>query len=653
MLEPLVNGWLAKIKRAEELKRDEFGKQAEECMKFFCGPYTAMYGSRRSPGNTDDDFNLDGGADEIPAPSFRVSINKAAEVVQLFGPVMYQRNPDRKVTPRHVWAPPPEMFGSAQDPMAQQQAIAFKMQADLARSQDLARAQLLQQYLNETPTENKLHEESRMVVDEALIKGMGCWWTEKVELPTGKRIIGSFHDSVDNLVLDPDAKKRSDVMWVARRCSHPVWEVEREYNLPPGSVKGNAESANRLAATAGNGDEDYKRLQGVTNDILVYYKVYSKMGIGGRMKGVLDHNATWKEELDETFGDHCFIVVAPGVPHPLNLPPQLIEQGDPEALQQATDWPVPFWLFNEWPVTTLEFHRVPNRLWPMSHLTPGIGELKFLNWIYSMLANKIRICSRDFFAILKSASNELKETIKHGPDYSVIEVESTQSEIDKVVKFLQHPDFNPEIYKVADRMMELFEKRTGLTDLVYGETTQQMRSAEEARVKNSATSVRPEDMAQQVEDAASALARKEMAAARWLLTAEDVQPILGPMGAYFWQQLVTTSDPAEVFSQYEARIEQGTTRRPDKNRDVSNYKDAMQVLGPILQQYMMASGDTGPLNALIAGWGQSIDLDNTEKFLLSPPAPPPVVGPPGSPAPGGSPSTGAGAGAGRGGPPGK
>jgi hypothetical protein len=48
------------------------------------------------------------------------------------------------------------------------------------------------------------------------------------------------------------------------------------------------------------------------------------------------------------------------------------------------------------------FHDVPNDPWPMSHLAPGMGELKFLNWAYSFIAGKIRIECRDFIAILKS-----------------------------------------------------------------------------------------------------------------------------------------------------------------------------------------------------------------------------------------------------------
>jgi hypothetical protein len=40
-LKPLVTGWLQKSQLAEELKKKEFGDDAEECLRFFNGPYSS------------------------------------------------------------------------------------------------------------------------------------------------------------------------------------------------------------------------------------------------------------------------------------------------------------------------------------------------------------------------------------------------------------------------------------------------------------------------------------------------------------------------------------------------------------------------------------------------------------------------------------
>jgi hypothetical protein len=106
------------------------------------------------------------------------------------------------------------------------------------RGRDLTVARLFEELLNYTPAETNLRDESRLVVDEALIKGMGVWWTELCEMPSGLRTVGSFFDTVDNLFLDPDATRWEDCAWYVRRCIHPTWQIEREYGLEPGTHQG-------------------------------------------------------------------------------------------------------------------------------------------------------------------------------------------------------------------------------------------------------------------------------------------------------------------------------------------------------------------------------------------------------------------------------
>ncbi len=141
-------------------------------------------------------------------------------------------------------------------------------------------------------------------------------------------------------------------------------------------------------------------------------------------------------------------------------------------------------------------------------------------------------------------------------------------------------------------------------------------------------------MANRVEDAMSELARKEALAIRWHLVGADVAPIMGPVAAQFWDQLVVPSDPSEIMHQLEYRIEAGSAKKPNKDRDAANMQTAMQTLLPVFQQYMMATGDTTAINQLLADWAKSIDLP-AEKYMLKPPPPP--APPAGPPAPGGAP----------------
>src|SRR5436305_5675000 len=200
-LRPIVAQWMEKIRLALEYKKAKFGEDAEECMAFFNGPYDFMYAKKYSGSSRGFLSNDEGEGGDMPAPSFQMTVNKATEVVQLFGPVLYHRNPNRQVNPRDLPQLPPTVFGNIADPVAQMMMQQAVLQNTQMKTADYARASLLQFYLNYTPTELDLKTHSRRAIDEALIKGMGVLWTELYQ-PKGAnfKLVGSFHDTVDNLV---------------------------------------------------------------------------------------------------------------------------------------------------------------------------------------------------------------------------------------------------------------------------------------------------------------------------------------------------------------------------------------------------------------------------------------------------------------------
>ncbi len=635
-MRPVVGQWVQKLRLAWESKKREFQDDADECARYFDGPYNWRFAPWK--GGRGGSFACGSGPEEqdLPGPSTQMTINKTAELVQLFGPALYHRNPVRKATPRHVVGPPPELYGDPNDPQAQAAFSQDQRASTAMRAEDAVRGDLYERYLNFTPTALDLKTESRWAITEALIKGMGCLWTRTHEPPGGAMSwAGTFYDSVDNLQMDPDASNIRDIKWMARRRVRPVWEVERERGLPAGSLKAHAgmESYSAQASVNNDPEGDYRRKQGRTADLIVYHEIYSKMGLGGRLAG---HAPDQAEALDQA-GDYCYLEVCENCPYPLNLPPPHGDaltdpEADPASAERARSmlaWPTPFWAGGQWPMTPIAFHWKPGKLWPMSHMKPGLGELAFLNWAWSFLASKVRRSSRDFIAIAKSAAVDLKDRIKHGPDYTIIEVEQIMGSIDSVVKFLQHPNFNSEIYQVIQGVTDNFEKRVGLTELVYGMSGRQLRSAQEAQLKSDAVNVRPDDMANTVEDAMTDLARKEAFCARWHLRDADVRPVLGPIGAGLWEQLIVPSDPSFVLYSLDVRIEANSARKPNKAREEENMRDAVQNLFQPLYAYAQQTGDVGPVNALIEDWAKSKDLDAGKYRLQAPPPPPAPASTPG------------------------
>jgi hypothetical protein len=653
-LRPIVRGWLDKIDLALKHKKP-FQDDAEEAMSFYDGDNAWMFRNEYTRGEK-------GFVKGIAPPAFRMTVNRVWEAVRLFGSVIHHRNPTRNVTPRQYPIISPQMLGIFPQPptpqmgpdgqpvigpdgqpvMAPDPGMMFYQQMTqqtqfLSEKRQLI-SRLLEEYLNYTPNELDLKAHSRKVVDEALIKGAGCWFTELYQPPGSDiRIAGSFFETFDNVVWDPDADDQADIQWIARRRTHSKEFVSGRFGIPTEDLKGSAESYDSRSKA---GDQGYKTRQrnGKSMDLVTYWEVYSKVGFGDRLK---DSDKELRGKFD-ALGPYCYLVVCEGVEYPLNIPPPILQEevdetGIPPSLFQAAQWPVPFWAEPEgWPCTILQWHGKPGYSYPISLIKPGIGELRFINYAMSFMATKIATSASTMIGVAKAADNELKAKILDSDEsgFKIVEIsEAIGRSVNDVISVFNLPGVSSDMWSIIAAVTELFDRRVGLTELVYGMSRNQFRSAAEAVTKAEQISVRPDDMANTLEDALSSLARKEAFLARWLVNPEDVAPLLGPMAAQAWQMHVQAMNPDEVLREFDFRVEAGSARKPNKGTKVEQINQALQIMAPIAQG-MLQAGQPGLMNALLEDWGRAMDIDVT-KYLIPPPPPPPQepapnAGPPGS-----------------------
>ena len=678
VLRPIVTGWLGKVEQARKHKKP-FDDIAEQCTAFF----SAATGFMWEPKYRQKFLNTN------TSPRFRMTMSKAFELVALFGPILYWRNPKRTVKSRKQIPINPDIFGpdnmrelqqlhqelmgqyqqaeqqaqqmqqqmqqaqqAAQqgDQQAMQQAQQMQQQMGQVQQQlqstaqqlqviepqmnevmeaqqifeksrielrsrkfrDEARASLMENWLNYTPDEQPgggLAQHAEMAITEALVKGRGTLWVEPYTQPGSKMTLtGCFWDTVDNFLIDPDAESLDDAKYIIKREAKPVWQVERDFGLKEGSLKNkaNLESAESQGEKLGDDMSDFHRKQGKSFDTIVYYRIWSKGGVGARLTGV---STPLKERFDEVVGDFAYIVVAADVSYPLNAPPKKFLKAKDEEVQKMFSWPVPYWKDDRWPVTVLDFYPKPRSVWPIAPLAPGLGELAFMNVVISHLANRIWSSSRDFIAVLKSAEEEVTKAIKKGDDLAVIPLNEVHQDINRVVTFLQQPQTNFDIWKILDEVMRLFERRTGLTELMSGMTATQSRSAEDVATKREQMSIRPDHMSGKVEKWMSESAKLEKFCARWFVKPKDVQHLFGEAGSLLWEKLVSTVPVEAVVRELYCTVEAGSVRKPNKMRETQNIQQAMQVLFPVLDKHADVTTDTNPLNKLLSLWADSVEFD--------------------------------------------
>ena len=629
-LAPVCEQWLKKIELAAKYKFDRFTKYADAASKYYDGGNNWMWSEEQVRSSTsgflDENSNTS-------LPMFRMTVNRAFEAVALFGPALYHQNPNIMVTSHPAPEITPEALGV--DPSDEQAVQFFQQMLGAEQSRQNIRkchASLMQTYLNWLQLETDKKTQSRRAINEAIIKGMSTLWPE-VYTPPGSEIKfpRSLYVSIDDIQLDPDAKYWEDIQWVARRCVHPVNKVEDEYGLPRGSLKGHLQSSEAQGDTFGSVTERPERERrerdglGRTHDMIEYWKIYSKNGFGNHLSRTSDTSDVYSKYDFTQFGPFNYIVVAKGVPFPLNCPSNKLAEEEFEQIFERVQWPIPFWsdpnCDGGWPFTRIYFYETPETYWPMSLFKPAMGELRFINWCMSFLADKVAQSATTYLGVLKAAGGEIKKQL-NGPaqPYRVLEIsEVTGKKLSECIDFIQAPNFQIDIWNMVSQVNDMIDKRTGLTELIYGLSSRQIRSAREADIREGNISIRPDDMASRTEDFLSNTAAKEMQIARWVCDGVDVQGSLGPIGSNIWDEQILTENYDALVRDYSFRVEAGSARKPNKNTRVDTLTQFGQTVMGMLEAMAM-QGNVQPWNAYAADMAKALDLD-PEPYLLQPPEP--------------------------------
>jgi len=400
----------------------------------------------------------------------------------------------------------------------------------------------MEQYLSYAQREQPnggLIAESQLAITEALITGRGCLWTEKYQFPGSERVLTrSVFDSCLRLFIDPQCTKPnlSDCGWIGRQHIENYWDVERRFDLPAGSLSRYA----RNVGVAGAKNSAY-----ATSNKIIWYEIYSKVGVGTRLD---DFDSTLHEAFEQTVGDFAYLAVAKGVPFPLNFPPSTAELGDDE-IRRALDWPVPIYRDGRWPVSLLDFYEASSGPWPLAPIGMGLGELIFLNVMMSCLCDRVYQNSRNIWAVLKEAGDDVIGKLKSNEFNIIVELNGmAHQNINELVTMLQSPAINYDVIRMLEYVSMSFDKRTGLTEALYGMNVggKVARTAADINFKEAATSIRPDWMSRKVEAWQTNRANVERIYAGWNVRGQDLVPLFGPEGAQLWDELIANEDP-EIY----------------------------------------------------------------------------------------------------------
>lgn len=665
----LVRQWEKWIRRGWDAKK-QFSDTAKEVRCYFKADHGDFYDALKASGWA----NLDGVA--------KVTVNLAFQIRGWLAPNIYQRNPTRAVTVR------------TRDPIL------------------VGKAKVIEAYLNYTPNEAGLANESRFAIDSSLLSGRGAAYTgfnDKLGLVT------TTHVSINDVVIDPDARRPKEALWIALRRRVPWWQLIEEFGdaakdvadaeLPETLEAGGKEESD---GQTGDGDGDEDDVEG-TNQTVTIYEVYSKMGLGWRGADVPEEFA----DLDDQVRFRKIVIV----------------EGHDKPLYVGK-WESPLYLDDAWPITFVDLTPTEGELWPVSLMAAAMPNQKAVNLLATIGLEKAKQHAREFIAVHEGLAEDVKEQIVNGGLTEVLPIKANDPSLtlQQLIQRWEPGQISPEVARERDFHLDLFGQITGLLPILKGGSgqEQQVRSATEADIKDRNARSRLQDLNERVEDWATEVARLEGILVWLQLDAKEVEPYVGDLelgwritpkalgvelplrvarpgsepkvdtdhpdppsvdylmptcASYFateaeamqaaqaWDRMLPVSqakwqiatgrllyvDPEpcgvrpvrvsdvwsdtsylsarDVVREVSFRVEAGSTKRPDPNKQIDMANTLMANVGqPALQ-----AGDVATYNKVLRSLFKSIGMPTEVQVLLpEPPPQPPMPGPgaPGMPPPG-------------------
>ena len=435
--------------------------------------------------------------------SIKAKINRAAEFAEIMGSYIFPNVPDAQVTSR-PWA----TYWQRKRHMVEQN------------------------YLQYALWEGDFHQHMRKEITEALLSGRSCLFTG---LNDRKGIFQNVYRSCRDFLIDSDAKCSEEANGIAILRSKPKWKLKQEIT----AIRGDDSMDSVIDGLSVIKDGDPSGTENADDrETAYYYEFYLRVGLWRFGDTTLGGETAEDGSITQDDSPKKFYWV-------------------PGHVLAVTEWELPLFMIDEWPLSWLDLRPKPNSLWPASPLETGLTHLEQLNYMYSFYTNRIRFAWRTFLIAVNYngtgvSDDELLKLVFAG-DFSFLRVKVSGNEIpfDKLVQQFKMDSGIDEFERAWALVSSEFAKSTGLSEIMYsGEGQRQSRVSADVEFKAKTSQSRVEDMRQLTIEHESRVMRKTIMAARFLQSPEEIAKILGAEAGTIWGRL---GSPEQVAAEQQQR----------------------------------------------------------------------------------------------------
>lgn len=401
------------------------------------------------------------------------------------------------------------------------------------------RHQVEQDYLEYALWNGDFHQHMRKEITEALMSGRSTLYTG---FNPNKGIFQNVFRSCRDLLMDPDAKCAEEINWIAIKRTKPKWELKELLKTVRGDDKMDSVVDSMQVIKDGQNlqDAEANRAQANERETCDYYEFYLRVGLWRFGNTTLGSSESEDGKVTQDDSPRKFYWT-------------------PGTVLAVSDWELPLYLIDEWPVSWLDLRPRPNHLWPASPLETGLVHLESLNFMYSFYMNRIRFAWRTFLIAVNYNGvgvddDQLMKMVFAG-DFSFLRVKVSGNELDfnKLVQQFKMDSGIDEFERAWALCSAEFAKSTGLSEIMYaGEGARQSRVKADVDFKEKTAKSRVEDMRQLTIDHESRVMRKTLFGARFLQTPDEIAKILGPEAGSIWGMLASPEQVAQERQQRDA-----------------------------------------------------------------------------------------------------
>lgn len=290
---------------------------------------------------------------------------------------------------------------------------------------------------------------------------------------------------------------------------------------------------------------------------------------------------------------------------------RIVLADDHDKALEYVDWPI---IHKGFPCKTLVFTEHPDTLYGPPDLYQVLDQQNVYNEIASMIANHVHRFVRKYVANRGAFDQKELDKLKQPVDGLIV---MTDGEADRAIKPLDDASIPVDWWQARANVRDDQDRVSGIADFVRG-VAEKVDTATEASLLQSNLNVRTNDTRDIVETFAEEIAAELLFIDAQTLEIPRAIPVIGPDGAYAFNEFVNVQTRETLLAQSDVEIEVGSMQPVN---EMTRKKDALEIYtlwrnDPLIKQVPLRKMLLPAYHNSIPDLGQLVATEEEARLIM-------------------------------------